>query len=60
MKKGEILSLLDQHREEIVRRFAVKWMALFGSAARDEMRENGAGRQAIMPPGTAAKNGGIC
>ncbi|MCL4682938.1 MAG: nucleotidyltransferase family protein [Rhodocyclaceae bacterium] len=27
------------HREEIMRRFAVKSLSLFGSAARDEMRE---------------------
>lgn len=40
MKKGEILSILDLHSEEIRSRFGVKRLALFGSAARDEMREN--------------------
>ncbi len=39
MNKEWILSLLNQHREEIQTRFAVRRLSLFGSAARDEMRE---------------------
>jgi len=39
MNRGQVLSLLNQHREDIQRRFAVKHLALFGSAARDEMHE---------------------
>lgn len=37
--RSKILSALNMHREEIMRRFAVKNLSLFGSAARDEMRE---------------------
>lgn len=37
--RSKILSALNTHREEIVRRFAVKSLSLFGSAARDELRE---------------------
>lgn len=37
--RSKILSALNMHREEIMRRFAVKSLSLFGSAARDEMRE---------------------
>ena len=40
MNKLQILALMSSHREEIARRFAVKNLSLFGSAARDEMREN--------------------
>lgn len=39
MKKADVLSLLKQHREEIHRRFRVKSLGVFGSAARDEMHE---------------------
>ena len=39
MNRDQILSLLDQHREDIRQRFAIKHLALFGSAARDEMHE---------------------
>ena len=39
MNKTSILSLLNRHRDEIKKRFAVKHLALFGSAARDEMRQ---------------------
>jgi predicted nucleotidyltransferase len=39
MNKARILSLLNQHREQFKKRFAVKHLSLFGSAARDEMRE---------------------
>ncbi len=36
----QILALLKERQEEIARRFGVKRLALFGSAARDELREN--------------------
>ena len=39
MNREQILSLLNQHREDMQQRFAVKHLALFGSAARDEMHE---------------------
>jgi len=39
MTKIEVLSLLQKHRAEIQRRFGVEHLALFGSVARDEMRE---------------------
>ena len=31
--------MLNRHRDDIKQRFAVKRLALFGSAARDEMRQ---------------------
>ncbi|MFN0087567.1 MAG: nucleotidyltransferase family protein [Blastocatellia bacterium] len=40
MNKIQILSLLNQHWQEIQSRFTVKRLTLFGSAARDEMRED--------------------
>jgi predicted nucleotidyltransferase len=40
MQRTEILNQLEQHRAEIVQRFKVKYLALFGSAARDELKEN--------------------
>lgn len=39
MDKPTILSLLAAHEAEIRRRFGVRRLALFGSAARDEMRD---------------------
>ena len=39
MKRAEILSILNQHRNEI-EEFGVKSLALFGSAAREEARED--------------------
>ena len=39
MNRDQVLSLLNQHREDIQQRFAIKHLALFGSAARDEMHE---------------------
>jgi hypothetical protein len=36
MKRNEVLQILADHREELTRRFGVKSLALFGSAARDE------------------------
>jgi len=39
MNRTDVLSLLNKHREDIQRRFRVKTLGVFGSAARDEMRE---------------------
>lgn len=39
MNKAEILEKLAQHRGEILARFGAKHLSLFGSAARDELRE---------------------
>ena len=39
--RSEILGLLAERRQEIVARFGVKRVALFGSAARDELDANG-------------------
>lgn len=38
MRRDEALRLLQAHKEEIVSRFGVKRLALFGSTARDEAR----------------------
>ena len=38
MNRSTILELLHQHREVIAARFGAPHLALFGSAARDEMR----------------------
>jgi predicted nucleotidyltransferase len=40
MRKDEALKLLTQHKPELVRRFGVTDLALFGSTARDEARED--------------------
>lgn len=40
MDKAEALRLLTSHREEIRRDFGVTRLALFGSTARDEARED--------------------
>jgi hypothetical protein len=40
MRRTEILNQLEQHHTEIVQRFKVQYLALFGSAARDELQEN--------------------
>ena len=40
MNRATILSLLQGQRELIARRFGARQMALFGSAARDELRPN--------------------
>lgn len=40
MNRVIILDLLNRHREEIRKRFSTKRLALFGSAARDELRED--------------------
>ena len=38
MNRAMILDLLNQHRDEFLHRFGAKHLALFGSAARDELR----------------------
>lgn len=38
MNRAEILALLHAQRAELARRFGARSLALFGSAARDEMR----------------------
>jgi len=40
MNKQRVLTLLSQHRDEIAKKFAVKHLALFGSTARGEARED--------------------
>lgn len=40
MKKQQALAILEQHRLEIIRQFAVRQLALFGSTARDEARDD--------------------
>jgi len=40
MSRQRILEALAQRQQEIAARFRVKRLALFGSAARDEMRED--------------------
>ena len=39
MNSEQVLSVLNGHREEMRQRFGVKHLALFGSAARDELRD---------------------
>ncbi len=38
MRKQEVLQLLAQHKAELVRRFGITDLALFGSTVRDEAR----------------------
>jgi len=38
MNRAMILDLLKQHRDEFLKRFGAKHLALFGSAVRDELR----------------------
>jgi predicted nucleotidyltransferase len=38
MRRDEVIAKLVGHRDEIVRRFAVRSLSLFGSVARDEAR----------------------
>lgn len=40
MNKQQALALLSRHRDEIAKKFAVKHLALFGSTARGEARED--------------------
>src|SRR4030066_1940112 len=39
MRKDEVLKLLTQHKPELIRRFGITDLALFGSTARDEAQE---------------------
>lgn len=38
--RDQILRLLSAHRQELAQRFGVKQLSLFGSAARDQLRED--------------------
>ena len=38
MNRAMILDLLNQHRNEFLKRFGARHLALFGSAARDDLR----------------------
>ena len=40
MNRDHVLSELRRHRQEIEQRFAIKHFSVFGSAARDELRED--------------------
>ena len=39
MRKQDVLQFLTNHKEEVIARFGVKHLALFGSTARDEAGE---------------------
>lgn len=39
MDREQVLSILRQHREALRQRFGVKHLALFGSAARDQLHD---------------------
>ena len=39
MNRDQVLAILNKHRDEMQRRFAVKHLSLFGSAARDQLHE---------------------
>ena len=39
MNRAMILDLLNKHRDEVMNRFGARQLALFGSAARDELRD---------------------
>jgi predicted nucleotidyltransferase len=38
MRRADVIAEISAHREELVRRFAVRSLSLFGSVARDEAR----------------------
>ena len=38
MRKDEVLKLLAEHKPELIRRFGITGLALFGSTVRDEAR----------------------
>lgn len=40
MNREQVLSVLNGHREEMRKRFGVKHLALFGSAARDQLKDD--------------------
>jgi len=40
MRRAEVIATISAHREEIVRRFGVRSLSLFGTVARDEARSD--------------------
>lgn len=40
MNREQVVSALHQHLDEMQRRFAMRHLSIFGSAARDELRED--------------------
>ena len=40
MNRAQVLEQLQRHRQEIEQRFAIKHLSVFGSAARDELRQD--------------------
>ena len=40
MNRAQVLAQLQRHRQEIEQRFAIKHLSVFGSAARDELRQD--------------------
>ena len=40
MNRDQVLAALRRHWQEIEQRFAIKHLSVFGSAARDELRED--------------------
>lgn len=40
MNRATIVDLLNKHRDEFLNRFGARHLALFGSAARDELRDD--------------------
>ena len=40
MKKQDVLQFLEAHKQEMIQRFGVKHLALFGSTVRDEATED--------------------
>ena len=40
MNRSAVLKLLNEHREQVRERFGAERLALFGSAARDELRDD--------------------
>ena len=40
MNRDQVLAELRRHRQDIEQRFAIKHLSVFGSAARDELRDD--------------------
>jgi predicted nucleotidyltransferase len=40
MNRDQVLAELRRHRQDIEQRFAIKHLSIFGSAARDELRDD--------------------
>lgn len=40
MRKHDALNLLETHKQEIVRKFDIKHLAMFGSTARDDAQDD--------------------